>query len=128
MTAGLLVTLPRVLGWGNAPTRLLDASAAGTVVYSVMTRYELGLVKALPMKAHLAIDAVQAGTLLGAAALMQDEDADVRGTLGALGAFELAVTLLSRTEPDVQSRSSDTANNSMPQAGYPEVGVAAASA
>jgi hypothetical protein len=50
MTAGLLVTLPRALGWSTCATRLLDASAAGTVAYSLLTQYELGVVKALPMK------------------------------------------------------------------------------
>ena len=127
MTAGLLVTLPRALGWGPCATRLLDASAAGTVVYSLLTRYELGVVKALPMKAHLALDAVQGGALIGAAAFMEDEDPEVRATLAALGTFELGVTLLSRTQTDAQEQSAkhgfDQRDVSMPQARYPEVGV-----
>src|SRR5688572_14053237 len=128
MTAGLLVTLPRALGWSNCVTRLLDASAATTVVYSLLTRYELGAVKALPMKAHLAIDALQGGALIGASAFLEDEDPEVRATLAALGAFELGVTALSRTEPDAASSAEhefDATNVSMPQAGYPEVGVPA---
>src|SRR3954470_818326 len=98
MTAGLLVTLPRAMGWSENVTRLLDASAAGTVAYSLLTRYELGVVKALPMTAHLAIDAVQGGALIGAAAFMEDEDLDVRATLAALGVFELGVTFMTRTQ------------------------------
>jgi len=35
---------------------------------------------------------------LGAAAMMDDEDCEVRATLAALGAFELGATLLSQTE------------------------------
>src|SRR5688500_20088465 len=81
MTAGLLVALPRAMGWSNCVTRLLDASAATTVVYSAMTRYELGLVKALPMKAHLTMDAIGGGALIGAAAFLEDEDSEVRATL-----------------------------------------------
>lgn len=126
MTAGLLVTLPRALGWSSRVTRLLDASAAGTVAYSLLTRYELGVVKALPMKAHLAIDAVQGGALIGAAAFMEDEDAEVRGTLAALGVFELAVTLLSRTQSDTEASGGggvqpqlERQETSMPQAAYP---------
>ena len=127
MTAGLLVTLPRALGWGDGVTRLLDASAATTVAYSLLTRYEMGLVKALPMKAHLALDAVQGGALIGASAFLQDEDPEVRATLAALGVFELGVTALSRTEQDAPAieREFEAPNASMPTAGYPEVGVPA---
>ena len=128
MTAGLLVTLPRALGWSDGVTRLLDASAASTVVYSLLTRYELGVVKALPMKAHLAIDAVQGGALIGAAAFLEDEDPEVRATLAALGVFELGVTVLSRAQTEIEEsagRQLESRDVSMPQAGYPEVGVPA---
>ena len=129
MTAGLLVTLPRALGWSEGVTRLLDASAATTVVYSLLTRYELGVVKALPMKAHLGIDAVQGGALIGAAAFLEDEDPEVRATLAALGVFELGVTVLSRTQTETEETAERQLESqqdvSMPQAGYPEVGVPA---
>src|SRR5687767_11011067 len=134
MTAGLLVALPRALGMSRTVTCLLDASAAGTVAYSLFTRYELGAVKALPMKAHLALDAVQGGALIGAAAFLEDEDAETRATLAALGVFELGVTLLSQTrspqdmlteggngEPGARSRP-QSSSASMPQAGYARVG------
>ena len=119
MTAGLLCTLPRALGWSRQVTYLLDAAACTTVAYSLLTRYELGVIKALPMKAHLAIDAVQGGALIGAAAFLEDEDPEVRGTLAALGTFELGVTLLTRTETDAEAyraRQLATREPSMPQA------------
>jgi hypothetical protein len=97
MTAGLMFTLPRVMGWGKTATRLMDASAAAATVYSLMTRYELGLVKVLPMKAHLALDAVSGAGLLGAAAVMEDEDPDVRCTIAGIGAWEIAASLMTRT-------------------------------
>jgi hypothetical protein len=120
MTAGLLATLPRALGWDDKVTHLLDAAAAGTVVYSLLTRYEMGAVKALPMKAHLAMDAVQGGALIGAAAFLEDVDPDVRATLAALGMFELGVTLLSQTQPGTGSDASRQypSDASMPQAPY----------
>ena len=120
MTAGLLATLPRALGWDDKVTHLLDAAAAGTVAYSLFTRYELGAVKALPMQAHLAIDAVQGGALIGAAAFLEDEDIDVRATLAALGVFELGVTPFSQTQAKSESSASrdPTPEPSMPQAPY----------
>jgi hypothetical protein len=120
MTAGLLVTLPRALGWGTCATRLLDASAASTVAYSVFTRYEMGAVKALPMKAHLALDAIQGGVLLGAAALMEDEDPDVRATLAALGVFEFSVTLLSQTSSPADAHAAAARPPRLPQLSTPQ--------
>jgi len=120
MTAGLLATLPRALGWDGKVTHLLDAAAAGTVIYSLMTRYEMGAVKALPMKAHLAMDAVQGGTLIGAGAFFEDEHPEVRATLAALGVFELGVTLLSQTHSSAEdlNASDHDGERSMPQSRY----------
>ena len=97
MTAGFMFALPRVLGWSRCATRLMDCSAATTTAYSLMTRYKLGLVKVLPMKAHLALDAVSGAGMLGAAAVMEDEDPDVRCTIACIGAWEIAASLMTRT-------------------------------
>src|SRR5215212_9289718 len=86
MTAAFLHTLPRVMGWSHPAKCALDAAGASAVAYSLMTDYELGAVKALPMKAHLTLDALSGGALIGAAIVMEDEDADVRATLAAIGA------------------------------------------
>ena len=144
MTAGMLVALPRVMGWSRKTTCLMDTAAATTVAYSLLTRYELGAVKALPMKGHLALDLIQGGTMLAAAGLMEDEDPEVRGTLAALGAFELAVTLTSQTHSPAEVAAQEAEYDhmfqtyqqthrtpagelsldmasSMPQAGYPDL-------
>ena len=97
MTAGFMFALPRALGWSKTSTRLMDACAGAATVYSLMTRYELGLVKVLPMKAHLAMDAVSGAGLLGAAAVMEDEDPEVRCTIAGIGAWEIAASLMTRT-------------------------------
>ncbi len=92
-----LTILPRALGWRGAPARLLEGAGAGAIAYSMMTNYELGLVKALPMKAHLALDALSGGMLIGAAAMLDDEDDDVRATLIGIGLFEIAAALTTQT-------------------------------
>ena len=99
MTAGFLFALPRVMGWDKKVTRLLDVSAASALTYSLMTRYELGLIKVLPMKAHLTLDAISGAGLIGAAAMMDDEDAEVRATLAGLGAYEIGAALMTETTP-----------------------------
>lgn len=104
MTAAFLHTLPRVMGWSRQVTATLDAAGASATAYSLMTDYELGLVKALPMKAHLTLDALSGGALIGAALLMDDEDTEVRATLAGIGAWEIAAALLSRTQRDYPAR------------------------
>jgi hypothetical protein len=86
------------MGWSRTVTRVFDAAGCAAVAYSVMTRYELGLVKVLPMKAHLAMDALSGAALIGAAAALDDEEPDARATLAAVGAWEIAAALLTRTE------------------------------
>ena len=92
-----LALLPRALGWSGAPARLLEGAGAGAIGYSLMTNYELGVVKLLPMKAHLALDALSGGMLIGAAAMLDDEDDDVRAALVGIGLFEIAAALTTRT-------------------------------
>ena len=92
-----LALLPRALGWRGAPARLLEGAGAGAIAYSMMTDYELGVARVLPMKAHLALDALSGGMLIGAAAMLDDEDDDVRATLAGIGLFEIAAALTTQT-------------------------------
>ena len=90
--------LPRARGWSGAPRALLTGSALLTGMSSALTRYELGLVKILPMKGHLALDLVQAASFLAAPRLLRDEDSEVRATLAGLGVFSVAAALLTDTD------------------------------
>ena len=99
LTAATLPALPRMLGWSDRVTRLFDVLAIGSLGYSIFTRYEFGLVKVLPMKDHLKFDAMGGGTLLAAAALMDDEDPEVREVLAGLGLFFLTNAFLTQTVP-----------------------------
>ena len=110
MTAAFLHTLPRVMGWSPRATALLDTAGVAATAYSVMTRYELGLVRVLPMKTHLTLDAISGAGLIGAALLMEDEDPDVRATIAAIGLWEVGASLLT------ESRSSRPANKTVREA------------
>lgn len=94
----LYIALPFLLNWPQPAAGILIALGAGTLLYSVLTRYELGLVKLLPMPAHLAIDLL-GGLLLVAAPLLGLVDESVRGWFWALGAIQLVIALLSDTQP-----------------------------
>jgi hypothetical protein len=66
-TGTALLAAPRVLGLEGTPAgAVLRAAGASHVGYSLLTSYELGAIKLLPYRAHLAIDAVAACALLSA--------------------------------------------------------------
>lgn len=96
MTAAFLHTLPRAMGWSRQVTALLDGAGAAATAYSLMTKYEMGVVKVLPMKTHLTLDALSGAGLIGAALLMDDEDPEVRATIAGIGVFEIGAALLTR--------------------------------
>jgi hypothetical protein len=59
--AVLMTVLPKLVGVeGTRSARQMRAAGAAHATYSTMTDYPLGLVKAIPFKAHLALDAVGA--------------------------------------------------------------------
>src|SRR3712207_3162616 len=89
LSVGGLLAAPRLLGWAAKVTTLLTAAAAGTLVYSLLTRYELGAKKLLPMTGRLALDAASGAMLCAAPVLLPDEQPAVRGALLGIGAFEL---------------------------------------
>src|SRR4051812_45098498 len=107
LTAGALIALPRAMGWSRRVTGLLTGAAALHVGYSLVTNYELGLVRLLPMRAHLAMDAVAGAALAAAPLMMDDEPDEVRAALLGIGLFELATTF--STDPDSSTATLDQA-------------------
>ena len=97
-TAGFLFALSRGLPAGVEVRRLLAGSALGVLAMSALTRYELGLVKVLPMKAHVALDLATNSVFAAAPFLFREESAAVKATLGALSAFGASVALMTDTE------------------------------
>ncbi len=95
----LLPVLPRALGWNKTVTRLLTGSALATLIYSLLTRYELGAVKVLPMPAHLALDGTSGLMLCLAAGILADEPRPVRLALLGFGLFEITASLTTETQP-----------------------------
>ena len=104
VTVGALWSLPRVLN-GSAQTKaLLTAVGAGMLGYSLCTRYQYGLVKALPMKMHLALDYIAGATLAAAPLLLWDEPATTKLMLAGLGLSEMTVAALTEPNPAVSEQ------------------------
>ena len=94
--AGTAYALPRVVPASERVSRLLRTTALGVVGMSAVTRYELGLVKVLPMKAHIALDLALDAAFLAAPLFLRDESAKVKGALAGMGAAGTAVALSTR--------------------------------
>jgi hypothetical protein len=110
---------------GSFAGRALLAAGANHLAYSLVTDYELGVVRKLPYKAHLAMDAAGALGLVAAGAMRKDPF-DRYIPIG-VGVYELTAVLLSdprgggraperhavtvsQPEPEVRSFISDPAN------------------
>src|SRR4051794_19022614 len=64
----MLMLAPGSLGFAERPgmaSALPRAMGAGGLLYSLLTRYELGVVRVVPMRAHIALDMIS-GALLAA--------------------------------------------------------------
>src|SRR4028119_633558 len=61
LASGVNLAFPRLLGLYDAPWATIVPRIDGVagVGYSLVTNYELGVLKALPMPAHLALDAAK---------------------------------------------------------------------
>ena len=104
LTVGTLTTVPRVFGWEDRVTGLLTGASAGMLGYSLLTRYQMGLIKLIPMPAHLALDGVSGTMLLGAPLLLRRKRPAVVAALLGLGAFEIAAALLTKTRPPLMTQ------------------------
>ena len=95
---GLLVA-PAMLGVRNPKAAAVPrALGAGALAYSLLTDYELGVIRKLPMGRHLQMDAVS-GLSLAASPWLLGFDRDVRVPHVAVGLFELAAAVTTKTEP-----------------------------
>src|SRR5688500_17971330 len=54
----LLIFAPRILGFqnGGPEDRIPVILGIATLIYSLLTRYELGLIKVIPFRVHLTLD------------------------------------------------------------------------
>ena len=99
LTAATLATLPGMLGLSERTTRALQMMAVGKLCYSLMTDNELGVVRALPMKAHLAMDAVNGVALAALPFMLDDDDDEAMAVCVGAGLMELSAAAMTETEP-----------------------------
>src|SRR3982750_4876655 len=74
---------------------------AGALIYSLMTDYELGLSRTIPMKTHLTIDLLS-GILLAASPWIFGFVNEVYVPHLVLGILEIGASLMTKTRPSTQ--------------------------
>lgn len=102
LTVPTLAATPRVCGFSRRVRRLYDIMAGGVATSSTFTDYPAGLVKLMPMQAHLTLDKLDGGLFLAAAALM-DEPKNARTCMAATGLFLLMNGFCTRSRPHEQA-------------------------
>ena len=83
--AALELALSSLLPAGVRARRLLRASGLSAALLGALTDYDLGLLRVVPMRVHLALDGIFAATFLAAPAALRDEGTSVRIALTMLG-------------------------------------------
>ena len=96
--AASTLVLARRLPAGRNSRRLLHATTGGVLALGALTRYPLGLLKVVPMKAHVAVDLATDALLAAATLLLRAEDGKVKGAITGLAAAGTAVALLTRAD------------------------------
>ena len=97
LTAATLPCVARYMGFDKTVTHLHDGVAGMIGTLAATTDFEPGLIKAVPMKAHLMIDGITGAALLGVAAMMDEEDCSARACTSSVGAFLILQALCTRT-------------------------------
>jgi hypothetical protein len=101
VTSGTLLAAPRLLGLEkeSRAASVLRMAGGGALVYSMLTDYEFGLVKVLPMRAHLAMDAASGAFLASSPWLLGFANNGPRYWVphALMGAGEVLAALTSRT-------------------------------
>lgn len=119
LTAATLPFCPRMLGFRRSTTTLIDAVAGTVAANEMLTKNEVGLVKAMPMKAHLAMDCLTGGMLLTTAAFMDDDEPLERAVVAGIGIHLLAQACL--TSPTaISAPTRDTSSRPSPMERYAE--------
>jgi hypothetical protein len=103
LTGATLIFAPAILDFASsgAAARVPLMLGIGTIIYSALTRYELGLVKVIPFRGHLTLD-LFSGILLAASPWLFGFAEHVWKPHVLLGAFEIVVTLLTRASSSTE--------------------------
>lgn len=105
LMGALLIASPWLLGFATGgPEQWVPVAAGATaLLYSLLTDYELGVVKRLPMPVHLLLDGI-AGVALAASPWLLGFDEKVWMPHVVFGALEIVAAFFTNTIPAYERR------------------------
>jgi hypothetical protein len=108
----LLIASPYIFGFadGTIIQWLPQVLGLAAIFYAVFTDYELGLVRAMPMRVHLVLD-IASGALLAASPWLFGFDHIAFWPHVVLGLFEIAAGLTTRTTPGTMAVTAGAGNS-----------------
>ena len=103
-----LIASPWLFGFatGGAAQWTAIVFGLGAILYSLVTVYELGALRVIPMSMHLALDGV-AGAVLAASPWLFGFAGEVVWPHLLFGLFSVVASLVSRTDPRLAARARD---------------------
>jgi hypothetical protein len=96
-TVGFALIFPRLLGASDRFAQAITNLALGKIGYALLTRHELGLLRVIPMKTHLMLDAVAGAGVCALPFLVEEENEAVIACALGLGLFDIAAAPLTDT-------------------------------
>ncbi len=103
----LFIVLPKVLDWNQTANYFISILGVSIIVYSLLTHYELGAVKWIPMPVHLGLDVLSGLLLIAAPFIFPVAGNGVTTWMVVLGLFDLIVPLFTQTEPPALANAGD---------------------
>ncbi len=95
IAAPTLLAVPRLLKFPKRITMMLTGVALFHALYSMFTKYELGVVKVLPYKGHLALDTALATATIASPLMFAEAQPRVAPFLVGGGVIEAVIVALS---------------------------------
>lgn len=95
-TAGAMIAMPRMMGFSKQTTNLMTGAGAAVLGMSLLTRYPLGVLPVLPMRAHLVADAALDAVLIREGNKLAKKEPQARNAIMGMAIAGALVMLLTR--------------------------------
>ena len=111
--AGIVIlVLPWIFDWEDSAKVIMTILGLGVILYSLLTDYELGVARVIPMPTHLLLDALGGIVLIVAPFIFGIDDTTTRTVMIILGILEVGASLITQTTPS-RTRRTDQAGRTV---------------
>jgi hypothetical protein len=112
LTVGTFFAVANFMPASRRLRGFINTLAMGKLAYAMMTRHELAPVKLIPMKVHLALDAMGGAALAAAPFLLEEDDETTTAACVGLGLTDILVAPLTQTEASFDRSESPSSESS----------------